>query len=93
MLKLLKKNKFLFGITFVLVAITAFLNTYSSKILQITIDKTIEGNGKIEYVLLFAAFGFFAALVLFIETISQIIWLLKIELNIIRTKQNTMNFL
>ena len=71
MLKLLKKNKFLFGITFVLVAITAFLNTYSSKILQITIDKTVEGNGKIEYVLLFAAFGFFAALVLFIENLAE----------------------
>lgn len=71
MLKLLKKNKFLFGITFVLVAITAFLNTYSSKILQITIDKTIEGNGKIEYVLLFAAFGLFAALVLFIENLAE----------------------
>ena len=48
MLKLLKKNKFLFTITFVLVSITAFLDTYSSKILQVTIDKTIEGNGKIE---------------------------------------------
>ena len=71
MLKLLKKNKFLFGITFVLVAITAFLNTYSSKILQITIDKTVEGNGKIEYVLLFAAFGFLAALVLFIENLAE----------------------
>ncbi|EMB32011.1 ABC transporter ATP-binding protein/permease [Treponema denticola] len=71
MLKLLKKNKFLFSITFVLVAITAFLNTYSSKILQITIDKTVEGNGKIEYVLLFAAFGFLAALVLFIENLAE----------------------
>ena len=71
MLKLLKKNKFLFGITFVLVAITAFLNTYSSKILQITIDKTVEGNGKIEYVLLFAAFGFLAGLIIFIENLAE----------------------
>ncbi|UTC74816.1 ABC transporter ATP-binding protein [Treponema sp. OMZ 792] len=71
MLKLLKKNKFLFSITFVLVAITAFLDTYSSKILQITIDKTIEGNGKIEYVFIFAAFGFLAGLIIFIENLAE----------------------
>ena len=71
MLQLLKKNKFLFGITFVLVSITAFLDTYSSKILQITIDKTIEGNGKIEYVFIFAAFGFLAGLIIFIENLAE----------------------
>ena len=71
MLQLLKKNKFLFSITFLLVAITAFLNTYSSKILQISIDKTIEGNGKVEYVFLFAAFGFAAAMILFIENLAE----------------------
>ena len=71
MLKLLKKNKFLFGITFVLVSITAFLDTYSSKILQITIDKTIEGSGKIEYVFIFAAFGFLAGLIIFIENLAE----------------------
>lgn len=71
MLKLLKKNKFLFTITFVLVSITAFLDTYSSKILQVTIDKTIEGNGKIEYVFIFAAFGFLAGLIIFIENLAE----------------------
>lgn len=71
MLQLLKKNKFLFTITFVLVSITAFLDTYSSKILQITIDKTIKGNGKIEYVFIFAAFGFLAGLIIFIENLAE----------------------
>lgn len=71
MLRLLNKNKFLFGITFILVVITAFFNTYSSKILQTVIDKTIAANGKIEYVFLFAAFGFAGALVLFIENLVE----------------------
>ena len=71
MLQLLKKNKFLFTITFVLVSITAFLDTYPSKILQITIDKTIKGNGKIEYVFIFAAFGFLAGLIIFIENLAE----------------------
>ncbi len=72
MLRLLTKNKFLFFVIILLLAATAFFNSYSSRILQIIIDSTITGNANIKTVFLFAGFGFLGSLLIFIENIIEV---------------------